>query len=221
MVLVGRLPLFSCLSPAFHFIFPSLLQSSFVCIYCFNYVPPPPPLPRRYGVTSRKAKITKLDVQRLPNPPRSDMTVCCFKHLCVLAGGRVSQEERATNSCVFCCHSRSLAWPRCCSSRAADVCGRGGGGGVIGRDLSKFAEARSSPDASDPELFRKRSVTFSARPEESVGVGGVCVRLWRGCREWVIPGQDRCTKEFVSQVRSYSVHELTEIYCRPVKHTHT
>eukprot|EP00903_Cladosiphon_okamuranus_P013103 g12222.t1 len=44
------------------------------------------------GVTG-KAKITSLMGPRLPNPPRFEMTSCCFKHQCVFAGGRVSMGQ--------------------------------------------------------------------------------------------------------------------------------
>lgn len=40
-----------------------------------------------------QVKITKLPVQRLPYPPRFEITPCCFKHLCVFAGGRVRRER--------------------------------------------------------------------------------------------------------------------------------
>ncbi|CAN0152531.1 unnamed protein product, partial [Ectocarpus sp. 12 AP-2014] len=40
-----------------------------------------------------EAKVATLPVPRLPNPPRFEMTSCCFKHQCVFAGGRVSMGE--------------------------------------------------------------------------------------------------------------------------------
>eukprot|EP00752_Nemacystus_decipiens_P013002 g11503.t2 len=40
-----------------------------------------------------EAKISSLSVPRLPNPPRFEMTSCCFKHQCVFAGGRVSMGQ--------------------------------------------------------------------------------------------------------------------------------
>ncbi|CAN0250085.1 unnamed protein product, partial [Discosporangium mesarthrocarpum] len=37
-----------------------------------------------------QATLTALPVQRIPNPPRFEMTSCCFKHQCAVAGGRTS-----------------------------------------------------------------------------------------------------------------------------------
>ncbi|CAM9866959.1 unnamed protein product, partial [Choristocarpus tenellus] len=47
---------------------------------------------REEGVdpVSGKVSVTALPVQWIPNPPRFEMATCCFKHSCVLAGGRTS-----------------------------------------------------------------------------------------------------------------------------------